>query len=91
MLTAAKRNYSQIEKEALSCIFGITKFHAYLYGHKFTLVTDHKPLLRLFNEQKAIPQQALGRIQCWALLLAGYEYTIAFCPTAAHSNVDALS
>ena len=27
------------------------------------LVTDHKPLLSLFKEQKAIPQQALGRIQ----------------------------
>ena len=89
--TAAEKNYSQIEKETLSCIFGINKFHAYLYGHKFTLVTDHKPLLSLFKEQKAIPQQASGRIQRWALLLAGYKYTIAFRPTAAHSNADALS
>ena len=74
----------------MSCIFGINKFHTYLYGHKFTLITDHKPLLSLFKEQKAIPQQASGRIQRWALMLAGYEYT-AFHPTAAHSNADALS
>ena len=72
-LTAAEKNYSQIEKEAMSYIFGINKFHAYLYGHKFTLVTDYKLLLNLFKEQKAIPQQASGQIQCWALLLVGYE------------------
>ena len=63
-LTAAEKNYSQIEKKALSYIFGINMFHAYLYGHKFTLVTDHKPLLSLFKEQKAIPRQASGKIQC---------------------------
>ena len=90
-LTAAEKNYSQLEKEALACIFSITKFHTYLYGHKFMLVTDHKPLLRLFKEHKTISQQASGRIQRWALTLAAYEYTIAFRPTAAHSNADALS
>ena len=90
-LTKAEQNYSQIEKEALSCIFGIKRFHSYLYGHRFTLITDHKPLLSLFKEQKAIPCQASGRIQRWALVLAAYEYNIAFRPTASHSNTDALS
>ena len=90
-LTRAEQNYSQIEKEALSCIFGIKRFHTYLYGHRFTLITDHKPLLSLLKEQKAIPHQASGRIQRWALVLAAYEYTISFRPTESHSNADALS
>ena len=90
-LTKAEQNYSQIEKEALSCIFGIKRFHTYLYGHRFTLITDHKPLLSLFKENKAIPHQASGRIQRWALTLAGYEYIISFRPTESHSNADALS
>ena len=57
----------------------------------FMLITDHKPLLSLLKEQKAIPHQASGRIQRWALVLAAYEYTISFCPTESHSNADALS
>ena len=43
-LSKAKQNYSQLEKEGLSCIFGINKFYSYLFGHHFELITDHKPL-----------------------------------------------
>ena len=32
-LTDAKKNYSQLEKEGLSCVYGIKRFHSYLYGH----------------------------------------------------------
>lgn len=54
-LSPAERNYSQICREGLAIIFAVNKFHDYLYGNKFTLVTDCKPLASIFHENKAIP------------------------------------
>ena len=45
----------------------------------------------LFNESHVVPPQASSRIQRWALTLAAYEYTLAFCPTNQHENADAMS
>ena len=90
-LSWTERKYSQIEKEALSCVFGVTRFYSYLYGHRFTLQTDHKPLLVLFNKNKSIPTHAANRIQRWAWKVASYKYTIKWRNTHQHANADALS
>ena len=57
-----------------------------MYGCHFSLVTEHKPLLTLFNEQ-----QASARIQRWALTLSAYEYTLSCKSTTEHANADGLS
>ena len=62
-LSSSECNYAQLEKEALSLIFGMKKFHQYLYGCKFTLVTDHKPLTAILGAKKGIPSLAAARLQ----------------------------
>ncbi|MCP4487561.1 MAG: hypothetical protein GY820_09630 [Gammaproteobacteria bacterium] len=90
-LTKAERNYSQIEKEALAIVWGIKKFHRYIYAREFDLVTDHKPLTFLFGEKKNIPEMGVSRIQRWAILLSSYRYKIEYRPTKQHANADMCS
>ena len=75
-LNTAEQNYSQLEKEGLSCIFGIKRFYSYLFGRLFTLITDHKPLLGLLGENKPTSPQASARVCRWSLYLSMFEYTL---------------
>jgi hypothetical protein len=72
-------------------VYGVTKFRQYLYGRRFTLVTDHKPLVSIFSPEKKIPVLTAQRLQRWALTLMGYQYDIRFKPTKEHGNADGLS
>ncbi|KAJ8351850.1 hypothetical protein SKAU_G00233260 [Synaphobranchus kaupii] len=90
-LTPAEKRYSQLDKEGLAIMFGIKRFHKYLYGRTFTISTDHKPLISLFHEKKPVPQMCSPRVQRWAVLLRAYEYKIVYKPGKEHANADALS
>ncbi|GBM59600.1 Uncharacterized protein K02A2.6 [Araneus ventricosus] len=90
-LTSTERNYSQLDKEALSIIAGVQKFHYFLYGHTFTLFTDHQPLLGLFNKMKLTPDILSPRMLRWSQMLNAYDFTIIHRPGKKIQNADALS
>ena len=90
-LNAAEKNYAQIHKEALSLVWGVKKFHCMLFARKFTLVTDHQPLISIFGPKKGIPATTAACLQRYALFLQGHDYDIEYKSSKSHANCDGLS
>lgn len=90
-LTETQKKYGQIQKEALAIVFALKKFHQFLYGRRFTIVTDHRALISMFAPDKGTPALAANRLARWALLLGQYDYNIEYRRTKQHGNADALS
>ena len=83
----AEQNYSHLDKEAPSIIFGVKKYHQYLFGRHFLIRTDNKPLPHIFHESREVPSMASR----WALMLGTYDYHILYRQGSANTNADALS
>ena len=62
-LNKAEHNYAQIDREAVSIFWAVKKFHAYLFGRKFTLFTDHQPLTPIFSPSNSIHVTSAARLQ----------------------------
>ena len=90
-LNEHEKRYGEIDKEALAIIFGLKRFHVYLYGRHFTIFTDRKPLERIFGPKTAIPSLAAMRLQRWAIIIAAFNYGIKFVPSKQNAVADALS
>ena len=90
-LSTAERKYSQLDKEALAILFGVSKFHHYLYGRHFIIYSDHKLLMHIFNQSKAVPIMASAKLQRWALTLSGYHYSFKYQKGSHMCNANALS
>ena len=42
-LNPAEHRYAHLDKEGLAIVYGVKKFHQYLFGRKFVINSDHKP------------------------------------------------
>lgn len=85
-LNTAETHYSTIEKELLAIVYAVKYFRPYLYGTKFSIICDHKPLQWLFSLKE--PNSKLVR---WKLQLEEYDYKIIYKQGKLNTNADALS
>jgi hypothetical protein len=85
-LNSAEKNYSTIEKELLAIVWAIDKFEPYVLGTKFTVVTDHSPLVHLKNLK--IKSRRLTK---WRLKLAEYNFEVIHKKGKQNTNADCLS
>ncbi|GFW01489.1 retrovirus-related Pol polyprotein from transposon 17.6 [Trichonephila clavipes] len=90
-LSGSEKKYSQIDKEALSIVWAVRMFYLYLKGRRFTLITDHKPLIAIFGSKRGLPVLAATRLLHYALILQSFEFDIIFRKTIEHGNADFLS
>ena len=85
-LTDRERKYAVEEREALALIWGIQKFHRYIYGREFTMETDHLGLqyLKTGNIRNA-------RVMRWSLALQDYKFKVKYIKGSENSMADYLS
>ena len=87
-LTSAEKNYQNLECEAQAAVWGMEKFHYFLYGRKFILQTDQKPLVSIFRKYMIDVSPRIQRItiQVWQ-----YEFEPQHIPGRNNVISDALS
>jgi transposase InsO family protein len=82
----AERNYSVVERELAAIVWGIKHFRPYLFGKRFQIVSDHKPLTWIMSVK-----DPGSRLMRWRILLEEYDYQIIYKPGVQNANADALS
>jgi hypothetical protein len=87
-LTDTERRYSQIEKEMLSIVFGLNRFHTYTYGRKVTVYNDHKPLAAVLKKPIGDNPIRLQRMLC---RIMGYDIEFKYVKGKDLFIADALS
>jgi len=86
MTNKAEANYHSFELEMFAIVRSIERFHIYLYGLKFTVITDCNALVYAINKANLNP-----RIARWTLTLQNYNFTVVHRAGKKMAHVNALS
>ena len=61
-LSDTEKRYAYLERELLAIVFGVQRFHIYLYGCQFRVLTYHKPLDMILQKPLSIASSRLQRM-----------------------------
>ena len=84
--TKGESNKSTIEQELTAIHWAINHFRPYIYGRKFVIKTDHRPLIYLFSLKN--PSSKLTRMR-WDL--EEYNFEVEYIKGKSNVLSDALS
>ncbi|GFY30399.1 transposon Tf2-6 polyprotein [Trichonephila clavipes] len=79
-------NYTITELECLAIIDSLDKFHCYLHGSHFTVLTDHNALVWLKNFKNPT-----GRLFRWSLKVSMYDFDIKYKKGSTNVEADMLT
>ena len=86
-LSKSEQNYPAHKKDFLALKWAVTdKFHDYLYGGKFTVVTDNNPLTYVMTSAKLD-----ATCYRWLAALSVYDFDLKYRRGLDHSDADGLS
>ncbi|XP_062550143.1 uncharacterized protein K02A2.6-like [Armigeres subalbatus] len=89
-LNNAQKKYPILHLEALALVCVLKKFHKFLFGQKFKVFTDHKPLLGIFGKEGK-NSVFVTRIQRYIMQLSIYDFDIEYRPGSKMGNADFCS
>lgn len=90
-LSDVQKRYSQIDREAYAIIFGVKKFYQFIFGRRFTLITDNKPIAQIISPKASLPLFSATRMQHYAIFLSSFDYEVRHKKSNENANADAMS
>ena len=86
MLDSTQAKWSTVVKEAYAIVYALQKLRPYLWGSRFEIITDHKPLKSLFCQGIAS-----SKIQRWAVQISEFNAPIRYKCGRDNARADMLS
>ena len=72
-------------------VWAVKRFFLYLFGRKFTLYSDNKPIVQILHPDKNLPALSSTRMLHYSIFLAAFDYTVKHRPVRYNANADFLS